>query len=238
MKFSKTRWIVLVATLGVTCFSTAALRAQPAAKSKTDLGSFVKEIMVLKMEDNQRQLAMWLPFEFFVEATLADSGKKRADVESDLAFLKPYQAVIVQCGTDKTDGTTAYASREEVRSRLVLKLDDGKEILPLEKAPPLVSAAMEAMKKIMNSEGDEGSANMHVFLFPATDADGKAYLDTTKQGKLTLVLKSNWRFKETVIVWHTPFDALTPVAPCRKCHEAVSAKWKYCPWCGEKIENE
>jgi hypothetical protein len=211
---------------------------QPAAKPKVDLGSFTKEIMVLNVEGDQRQLAMWFPFEFFVEANLAGAGKNRAEVERQLRFLKPFHTVIVQCGLDKEDGSTAYANLKDVRARAVLKPDKAEAIPPLEKVPPLVAATVEAMKTAMAAEGDEGGSNMHVLLFPAATKDGRPIVDISKKGKLTLLLKADGRFKETVLVWHTPFDAMTPAPPCPKCAELISAKWSYCPWCGSNLEKE
>src|SRR5262249_42944853 len=150
--------------------------------------SFTKEVMVLKVEGDQRELAMWFPFEFFVEANLANSGKTRAQVEKDLTFLKPYHTIIVQCGFDKDDGSSAYASQKVVRARAFLKALDGEEIPPVDKVPPMVSATVEAMKKLMSAEGDEGSAAMHVLLFPAKTKAGKTIIDTSRKGKLTLAL--------------------------------------------------
>lgn len=242
MNMARSRWLVVFVVLAATgCFRANLLaQEQPSAKPKprVDLGSFTKEIMVLKIESGQTQLAMWFPFEFFVEANLAEPGKDREQVEKELKFLKPYHTIIVQCGLDREDGSTAYASQRDVRARAVLRLDKGVEIPALDKVPPLVSATVEAMKTLFAAEGDEGGANMHVLLFPATTKDGTPVIDTSKKEKLTLVLKANGLFKETVIVWHTPFDATTPLPPCPKCKEPISAKWTYCPWCGASIENK
>ena len=46
-------------------------------KSTVNLGAFVKEIMKLKIEGNRIELAMWCPFEFYVEANLAEGGQTR-----------------------------------------------------------------------------------------------------------------------------------------------------------------
>src|SRR2546427_632057 len=46
--------------------------------------------------------------------------------------------------------------------------------------------------------------------------------------------KGNDRFKATRFTWHTPFDVLSPHAPCPRCKEQLAAKWSYCPFCGTK----
>ncbi len=76
---------------------------------------------------------------------------------------------------------------------------------------------------------------MHVLIFPARDKDGKDIVDVTRQDRFTLVLKADKDYPEAVCMWHTPFDALTPVPPCAKCGEQSSAKWSFCPWCGQKL---
>jgi hypothetical protein len=231
--------VILVSAVGAALLAAPSPTPnKPLPKSKVDLGAFTKELMALKVDDGQRQLAMWFPFEFFVDANLTDPEKSRTSVEKDLSFLAPYHVVIVQCGVDKDDGSTAYATLQEVRARAVLRTDDGEEVAPVEKAPSLVEATVDVMKKLMASEGDEGSANMHVLLFPVATKSGKTIVDTSKKEKLTLVLKADKRFKETGFVWRTPFDATTPSPPCPKCKEPVSAKWTYCPWCGASLDRK
>ena len=207
-------------------------------KSTVDLGAFIKELMVMKIEGNNSQLAIWCPFEFYVEATLAEGGQTRATVEKDFSYLRPYLTVIVQCGIDQIDGSTLYSSEREVRARAVLKLADGTEIRPLDKVPPMVSIIVAAIKTMLSSEGDPGGANMHVLVFPSKSKQGKPIVDTVKKDELTLVLKANGNFNQTAFAWHTPFDAITNVPPCPMCGESVSAKWSFCPWCGEKLSKE
>jgi hypothetical protein len=239
MRSGKTWWILLLVVLAVTHLAPSRVLSQEQpARPKVDLGSFVKEVMILKLEGDQRQLAMWFPFEFFVQAGMAEGGKSRSEVEKEIGFLKPYHVIMVQTGWDREDGTTVYSDEKEVRGRATLRLDQGKELKPLDRTPPLVSATVEAMKKMIASEGDEGSANMHVLMFPATTPDQKTVIDMSRKGKLTLFLKPAGRFKQTEVVWHTPFDATTPVPPCPKCKESVSPKWSYCPWCGQKLEKK
>ena len=56
-------------------------RAETGQVPAVDLGAFVKEIMKLKMAGNRTELAMWFPFEFYVEASRAESGQTRQEVE-------------------------------------------------------------------------------------------------------------------------------------------------------------
>ena len=209
--------------------------AETAREPAVDLGSFVKEIMKLKMAGNRIELAMWFPFEFYLEANLAQSVQTRQEVEKGIAFIKPYLTVIVQCSVNQPDGSSLYSSEREVRSRAVLVLPDNTEIRPLDKVSPVVAATVAAMKAMMASEGDPGGANLHVLVFPSKDKNGKWVVETNKKSKLKLLLKGNGKFDDSIFTWHTPFDAITSVPPCQKCKEPVSAKWSFCPWCGAKL---
>jgi hypothetical protein len=91
------------------------------------------------------------------------------------------------------------------------------------------------MKEIIEAEGDAGSENMHVLIFPNKGRDGKPLIDETTKSKLELVLKRDGNYRATEFVWNTPFDSMSATPPCGKCGERVSAKWSFCPWCGAKL---
>jgi hypothetical protein len=200
-----------------------------------DLGAFTKEILAVDIREGRNHLAMWLPFEFFVAATLNQGKATKAEAERGLDFLRPYLTLVVQSSIDQPDGRSTYASEKEVRARAVLKLSDGTEVYPLDSVPPLVSATMSAMKTLIAAEGDAGSANVHIIVFPALTKQAQKIVDTTRKDKLTLVLKADARFKETSFTWRTPFDAMASVPDCPRCKAGVSAKWTYCPYCGQKL---
>lgn len=207
----------------------------PMQRPPVDLGAFTKEIMVMDFRDGQDHLAMWLPFEFFVEAAISKGTTTKAVAEKDVEFLKPYITMIVQSSIDEPDGTSVYATEKEIRARAVLRMADGAEFLPLDKVPPMVSATLAAMKAIIDSEGGAGNANLHILVFSSLTKSGKKIIDTSQKAKLTLLLKADTKFKERSFDWRTPFDALANVPDCPRCKAGVSAKWTYCPFCGQKL---
>ncbi|MBC8031626.1 MAG: zinc ribbon domain-containing protein [Pyrinomonadaceae bacterium] len=207
---------------------------QPVKNSAVDVGAFVKEIMALDLKDGRTHLAMWLPYEFFVAATLSDGKLPKATVEKNLEFLIPYITLFVQTSIKQPSGIDVYGDEKEVRARAFLRLSDGSEISPLEQVPPSVTAMMSALKVLITAEGDAGSANMHILIFPAT-ARGQKIVDTSRKDQLTLVLKANPRFKETSFTWRTPFDSTVSVPDCPRCKAGMSAKWSHCPYCGQKL---
>jgi hypothetical protein len=211
---------------------------QPPDAPKVDVGSFLKELMALKADANQIQVAMWFPLELFAEAGLAQGGNSRAEVERRLRFLRPYHTIVVVRGWNQDDGSMAFASQRDVLAAAVLRLDNGEEIAPLDpdRIPPLASGMAEVMKKAAAAGVGKLGAHMYVLMFPATTVEGKAIIDPSRKARLNLVLKADSHFNEAVLVWRTPFDATNPVPPCPQCKEQVSAKWSYCPWCGANLE--
>lgn len=149
----------------------------------------------------------------------------------EAAFLKPYQAIVVQCSISDELGNEVYASEREIVQRAVLQLANGTEVKPLTKYPPQVKATIEVMKAFMAEDGD----GMYILVFPASTSGGKKIVDTTKKDKLTMVLKASKDFPQAVFTWRTPFDTLQGDQTCATCKEDVSVKWSYCPWCGAKL---
>jgi hypothetical protein len=230
-------FLMVIIALALSAARPQTFRAQQGAvqKSSVNLGEFVKELMSLQMDESRMQLVILLPHDFFVAATMAQTGKTAAAVEQDVAFLKPFLTVAVQNSTEGADGRSSYLSESEVRARAVLKLADGSEIRPLTSVPPMVAATMAAMKTLIAAEGDAGSANMHILVFPSKTGRGAPIVETKQKDKLTLVLKAAGNFKETSFVWRTPFDAATSAPDCPRCKAAMSSKWSYCPYDGQKL---
>lgn len=226
------------------CLVLLALSQDLSAQAKVvqpkpvDLGAFTKEIMAFDFSDNQTHLAIWFPNEFFVASAVSDGTTTKAEAERDLDFLKSYITIVVRRSYDLPDGTSVYANEKEIRDRAVLRLADGSEALPLDKVPPTVSAMLAAMKAAISSEGDAGSANLHILVFPATTKKGEKIVDTSHKATLTLVLKADLKFKERSFTWRTPFDSVVTVPDCPRCKAGVSGKWSYCPYCGQKLPHE
>jgi hypothetical protein len=225
------------ATLRAQQTTTHTHSAAVTAAKAVDLGSFVKEIMVLKIEGETEQLALWFPYEFFIAAAMADGENSRTSAESDMAFIKPYVTIVVQANRDLPDGTEVYQTETEVRARAVLKLADGTEITPLAKTPPLLTAALAAMKSVASQQGGKDSESTYFLVFPNKTASGKAVVDERQKDMLTLLLKADKNFRATSFTWRTPFDAVVSMGDCPRCKAGLSAKWAYCPYCGQKISN-
>lgn len=202
-------------------------------KTKVDMGEFVKEIMVINVSEKQMHSAMWLPFEFNVQAASA-SGKSRAQVEKDLEFFKSFLIFMVQSSTQRSDGSIKYATESEMKSRAILQCKDGSIVKPLNTIPPQLSASLEKLKSVMAGAA-KNQSDMHILVFPFKNAKGKNIIEPSKRDKLVLSLRSNGIFDRSNFVWRTPFEAVFEGGYCPACSEKIKAKWYHCPWCGKKL---
>jgi len=102
----------------------------------------------------------------------------------------------------------------------------------------MVSATLAAMKAIIDSEGGAGNANLHILVFSGFTKTGAKIIDTSQKAKLTLLLKADPKFRAITFNWRTPFDAVAGVPDCSRCKAGLSAKWTYCPFCGQKLPQQ
>lgn len=209
--------------------------AQQAERPPVNIGTFARELLAVNSNEKQLQFAVWLPYEFFLESAAMDPGKTRDEIAKEMVGIKPYHTVLVECKADAIDGKFVQGDAA-IRARIVLKLADGSEVSPVQNIPKDVADVASAMKQEMAQAIGETAENMNILFFPATTKDGKPIIDTQKRGTFTLVLKADKTFSEATFSWRTPFDALSTPVACPKCHELLSAKWYFCPWCGQKIE--
>ena len=215
--------------------ATGAPAQQPAPKPAVDLGALTKEVMALQIDGGQQSLVMWTPYEFFLAAGTAGGAMSHEAAERELGFLRSYITMFVMSSFERPDGTEVYATEAETRSRAALRLDDGTEVAPLTVTPPKMSAIITMMKSLMAAQGGADRKNMHVLVFPAVTDRGRTVVDTARKDKLTLALKPAGRFGAASFTWRTPFDAVARVPDCQRCKAGLSAKWSYCPYCGQKL---
>ena len=218
-------------------FTSEVQAAEPTTRpvEQIDKGALVKEAMQMAMKGDQMDMAIWFPYELVVALNI-EKGQTWEQVAKNVAFLKGYHAFIIQRSMSHPSGHDSYQSKQLVEKNTVLRLTNGIEVKPLKKVPPMVSAMMAAIKVMMNAEGDASGKNMHVLMFPSSaGTPAKPIVNVMSTGKITLALKTADNYTQTVLTWRTPFDAMTKAPPCQKCKENVSAKWKYCPYCGHKL---
>jgi hypothetical protein len=228
---------LLVVTTGRSADAQVAKQAAPPpAEPKTDMGKLIKEIMALESDDEHQCMGLWVPFEMFVRVAVEQTGKDRAEAAAELAFLKNYVIIITGDIYMREGGARRYAGRRDLEERASLKLASGAEFPLARRVPGQITEVSEAMKAVFVDMLGEFGHNVHVLIFDATARDGKTKLDSTRKNTLTLAYKGRTPFKASRLEWKTPFDAIHPIPPCKRCSEPLSVKWTFCPWCGAKIE--
>jgi hypothetical protein len=236
MRRKATTFAAVVSVIAILywCLPIAHCQQKPvtALPQAIDLGLFTKEISCYKIDGRELDIAIWMPSDFFVEATRQRYKIERRDAQKIMTYMKPYHVIFVQRQIEDIGGNKTYANDGEVRSIAYLQLTDGTKIRPCENIPPNVSVMMTATMSALASDG--ATANMRGLLFPAK-VSGQSLIDTTQRSKLTLILGANGGFHQQTVVWHTPFDAISPAPPCIHCGESVTSKWIYCPWCGNQL---
>ncbi len=210
--------------------------APPPSRPKTDMGKMVKEIMAIESDDEHQCLGLWIPFEMFVKIAIEQNGRDEADAVAEFGLLRNYIVMITGDIYVRDGGARRYAGRRDLEERASLKLASGAEFPMARRVPAQITEMSEAMKAVFGDMLGEFGHNVHVLIFDATAKDGKTKLDSTKKNTLTLAYKGRFPFKASRLEWKTPFDAIHPIPPCKRCSETLSVKWTFCPWCGAKIE--
>jgi len=207
-----------------------------AEEPPANVGGFITELMQLQATKGGLQLGLWLPSDFFAESIYAQGGITRAAAAEQVAILKPYIIVGVASGTNDALGRSTYATEDALRDRTRLINPDGEEIPPLAAVPPRIASTLASFKAAFAASGGAQNENTYFLVFSGTDAHEKMIVDTEKKDRLTILLKKDDAHNEAKFVWLTPFDAITAASPCHQCHEKLSHKWSFCPYCGAKVE--
>jgi hypothetical protein len=230
-------WRITITILfSVAMLTSRLIAADPAPTelpAKVNLGAMVTELMKMQMEGSEMDLGIWMPFEFFVEAGQT-RGASAKEAEKELSILRPYFILVTCRGNMTINNTYIYATDEEIRKQTTVVLPDGAKLTPIKSVPEDVERIAGRMKDGMSkSAGAEMAAHMSLLFFEIPAA---SRVDIADKSTVTVTFAAGNGLRETQLTWHTPFDAMNPPRPCSKCHELVSQKWSYCPYCGEKVK--
>src|SRR5215210_6038193 len=94
-----------ILTVLLILLSPSSLLAQQSTPqdASADLGAFIKEMMIVKMEDDRTHLVLWFPFYFFMSSAANDNKPSSAANDKEMEFLKPYLTISIQCSISKPD---------------------------------------------------------------------------------------------------------------------------------------
>ncbi|MEW6200611.1 MAG: zinc ribbon domain-containing protein [bacterium] len=202
-----------------------------AANKNISLEELIKETQKMSPKPNEMTMVWWIPEEFW-QITFSQGEISEEDVKELLAVVSPYTIFVVVEGKIGVIGNVTYSSEDEILNKLKVIDTRGVSRVPLigdETETADIKTFMSILKPIIaNMLGPLGE-NMHFFLFPSSDEDGKKIYDPMKEGTFTILLGEE-EFK-----WRLPLGSLLSPKVCPKCGEKLSGAYKYCPWDGTKL---
>lgn len=185
--------------------------------------NFMKECVQITSNENEKQLAAWLPMATCFK--LVDiAGGKTGSLEASMQKCQPYLMFIVENRVGSNGSHMSFEPVASMRARAVLKFTDGQEVRALEKVPEDFPSAILSLARL------PGTHQANLLIFPAgTHAD----LDlSTAKNKLSLSLLATKDYHASDFVWRLPLEIYGSTQQCTKCHSDLSAKWSFCPYCG------
>lgn len=194
------------------------------AEMPLEFFNFLKDCFIVNVSDGQHQYAAWLPLQTFVRMYAAGGGDT-AQLEPKVKDLKSYLMFVVENRTYDQFKNPISESAESLRARIKLRFPDGTEVRAVDKTPD----GMPTNAPTFGNLGRRGQ----LLIFPS---EGHIDLDAenASKSKIQLILDGNDAFKASSFTWHLPLELSGTTKQCSKCHNELSAKWSFCPWCGIK----
>lgn len=209
--------------------------AQQAGQRTVDFSQFLRELVIVQQHDNQKQLAIWMPYDFFFQISLAEPDATVESVTRSMADIKGFQIFIIYCYDEDEENGPMVQSTKSLLARAVLQLADGNELQAMETVPEPQQTILEVMKNgLVANMG--GRTNYYKILLFDERGLGNKLVNTATRDSIKLLLKKAERFDEASFIWRTPFEALSDPLPCPECTAKIFAKYLYCPWCGHEME--
>jgi hypothetical protein len=158
-------------------------------RPKADINNLMKELLNTKIEQNQTDIALWMPWEAFVEIRTQPDGHDREAIGREFEMLKSYMIIIVLSYVDRDEGSRIYANKLDFKETATLRLSTGAEFPLAVGVPPDVLAIGQAFQQFGAINRGENGKNTQVLLFSSTSRDGKNVLDPRRRNALILDYK-------------------------------------------------
>jgi hypothetical protein len=199
-----------------------------------DLVALTQETQKLSQKQQAMTLAWWVPEEFWQASLVQTPAMTAAQTEEMLKVLRPYTMVAVLDGTMGPFGGVTYNSEVWLRANTRLVDAEGKSYPP--RTENEIDADTKNMLQVMkpmlgNMLGPLGQ-NIHFLLFPAKTDKGIAIASAKDKGHFTVKVGDK-EFK-----WRLPLDSLLPIQVCGSCKQECKGSWRFCSWCGKKLDTK
>ena len=211
-------------------FSLMVLTSNAQNLKPVSTNDFVMECMKYNGEIPNKQMGLWLPYNFW--QIIGEQMKLSSDaVQKMTKEMKDYMMFAV---VDYTISGTGLIFKPEDEIRRSIKLyDSSKNIyLPIndENLSPTATQVLTYFQPTLAKLLGQFGEGMHIFLFEAKQTDDKPAIDITKINHFTL----SW--EQTNLKWTLPFASILPAKYCPIDNEQMKGNWNYCPFHGVKLD--
>lgn len=191
-----------------------------------------QESMVNNSDGLKIELA-WLLADPFWEYVI-NVNPETANTEMGEEFydiVTEYNIIIVVVGS-QSYGRLRFTPEEELRKKMSLKGQDGKNYQPLQSSQlsDKLNMMLDIFNPIFAQMLGEMGANMRFFVFEKENKNGELIFDPTSDKDVSI------KVDETVLTWNLPMSSLVPKKRCPKDNEMMNGTWNYCPIHGNELE--
>jgi hypothetical protein len=217
--------------------ATLLLIAPAAEAADPDLGTLLKDLMVIKHVESRWTLSIWLPPESLRVMMAASGQMTPAGIDHFMKDVERYQVVAVAVRDDedsgKSDSPPADVSMKAdvIRKTVTIEDQKGNQIRPLDDSvlPPFMVGFLGAMRPSFEKAG--GFSGMVILAFPAKTTDGRQVAVATQDGALVVHVGS------TMLRYRTPLGSLLPPVVDPKTGESFPGSFHFNPYTGDKLQS-
>jgi hypothetical protein len=195
-----------------------------------DAKELLHQIQKLSSNNDQMEMAWWLPEDFWTEYALKGRDLTPDQLEQFLKIMRPYTMVAVMHGSIGPMGGVKYTSVDSIRAntRLIDSSGHVYAAYPDSAISPDAINFLQMMHPLLANMMGAMGENMHFLMFPSVDSAGTPLAAARGKGTFTIQMGS------TDYKWRLPLEALLGTKICPKCHQECRGSWNYCAWCGTK----
>ncbi|MDD4980638.1 MAG: hypothetical protein PHC54_05155 [Candidatus Omnitrophica bacterium] len=218
--------------IAVAFFLAAAGVSSFAQTEQVDLNALGQETQKRSDKPGEMTFIWWIPEEYWQASFTQNPSMTPAQIDDFLKVFRPYTLVAAVDGNMGSFGTVTYKTEAEIRGNLSVIDSAGNKYLPLgeEEINADIKGLLAMMKPAWANNFGPIGQNMHFFLFPGQNKEGRSIADAKKDG-IFLVKLDEREFR-----WKLPLGSLLPSKICPTCGEKISGAYKFCPWDGTKLE--
>jgi hypothetical protein len=240
MKTRKTAMLIALMVMLVSSILCAQSKVPDAVKDQrpapVDTTAMVKETQQMDQRNHKIGMFWWVPAEFFEHSSI-NSGASPERARAMFAPLHEYTVMVIAYGQFEL-ASIRWVSEAAIHKAVVLRDQAGNTYKPLEQVNDEVQDFANIMKPTLAGMLGPMGEGMHFVFFPRKDSNGREIANPFKRGEFSLITTGLMDPEATTYTWKLPVNALAPPRFCPVGKERIDARWKYCPWHGNKLEDE